>query len=689
MSTKVDFPAMKRAVEARLNNMIKNHDTLLVANVSKDQLWNTYLSSFPEGTNPIYKTRTEHDCNCCKQFVTNVGNIVTIKDGAVTSIWDILVKDGFQQVANALSKLVKGAEIIEPFVADPSFCKFGNNHTKQNLDGKIITWNHFFADMTAFAKRDFASIIGNTKTNAQLFQRGLDTITSDSIDTVLELINQNSLYRGSEFKSNIEQFKKLQDNYNKAPNKNIFIWETIASKMSNASTMANVLGIRNTVIGTLLVDISEGIKDLDVCVRAYEGKVAPQNYQRPTAIATKKMIEQAREKINQLGLQNALVRRYACLTDLNINNLLFVDRNIKPEITMDVFDIVTQETTSKASKSSSTVEEISIDDFVEKVLPTAKKLELLFEQKHQGNLVSLVTSVDPTAQNLFSWNNNFSWSYNGGVADSITERVKAQGGKVQGDLRVSLSWYNLDDLDLSLIEPGGNKIWFGGRKSSRTGGQLDVDMNAGVGTSRNAVENIIYENRSNMPSGKYEVWVHNFCLRENKDVGFEIEIEFDGIVSSIYSDKRLNSGNRIQVCSVNYDAKTRKFEIVDINSSLTSKGGAGREVQVWNIKTANFHRVNAVMLSPNYWNEEGGKGNKHFMFMLDQCRNEEGARGMYNEFLRGDLKEHRKVLEMVGCKMTTENDDSQLSGLGFSSTKKDSFVCRVTGAFTRTLKVNI
>ena len=62
---------------------------------------------------------------------------------------------------------------------------------------------------------------------------------------------------------------------------------------------------------------------------------------------------------------------------------------------------------------------------------------------------------------------------------------------------------------------------------------------------------------------------------------------------------------------------------------------------------------------------------------------------MYNEFLRGDLKEHRKVLEMVGCKMTTENDDCQLSGLGFSSTKKDSFVCRVTGAFTRTLKVNI
>ena len=35
--------------------------------VSKDALWDTYLASFPEGSNPVYKTRTEHDCQCCKQ----------------------------------------------------------------------------------------------------------------------------------------------------------------------------------------------------------------------------------------------------------------------------------------------------------------------------------------------------------------------------------------------------------------------------------------------------------------------------------------------------------------------------------------------------------------------------------------------------------------------------------------------
>ena len=63
--------------------------------------------------------------------------------------------------------------------------------------------------------------------------------------------------------------------------------------------------------------------------------------------------------------------------------------------------------------------------------------------------------------------------------------------------------------------------------------------------------------------------------------------------------------------------------------------------------------------------------------MLDGCRNPEVARGFYNEFLSSDLDKHRKVLEMVGAKMRTDEQEHQLSGLGFSSTKKDSVLVRV------------
>ena len=50
---------------------------------------------------------------------------------------------------------------------------------------------------------------------------------------------------------------------------------------------------RNTVIGTLVQDLSAGV-DLEVAVKSYETKVAPQNYKRPTALITKAMVESAK-----------------------------------------------------------------------------------------------------------------------------------------------------------------------------------------------------------------------------------------------------------------------------------------------------------------------------------------------------------------------------------------------------------
>ena len=57
------------------------------------------------------------------------------------------------------------------------------------------------------------------------------------------------------------------------------------------------------------------------------------------------------------------------------------------------------------------VEEVSIADFIAKVLPTAQSVEALFENRHAGNLVSLIAPVDATARQLFKWSNGFSWPY--------------------------------------------------------------------------------------------------------------------------------------------------------------------------------------------------------------------------------------------------------------------------------------
>ena len=132
------------------------------------------------------------------------------------------------------------------------------------------------------------------------------------------------------------------------------------------------------------------------------------------------------------------------------------------------------------------------------------------------------------------------------------------------------------------------------------------------------------------------------------------------------------------VATIRYSHKAGFVIAESLPSSQTSR-------EVWGLKTQTFQPVNVLMLSPNHWDDRA-VGNKHYFFMIDGCRNDGTARGFFNEFLKADLDKHRKVLEMVGSKMKIEGAE-QLSGLGFSSTMRNSIVCRVKGSFTRTIKI--
>ena len=59
-----------------------------------------------------------------------------------------------------------------------------------------------------------------------------------------------------------------------------------------------------------------------------------------------------------------------------------------------------------------------------------------------------------------------------------------------------------------------------------------------------------------------------------------------------------------------------------------------------------------------------------------------------NEYLNSELTPHRKVFEVLADKMKTPYQEHQLSGLGFSSTMRNSVIVKVDGTFSRTLKVN-
>lgn len=668
----MNFQKFKTAVQKRFAEMVKQGEIFRVE-VDKNVLWETYLKSFPEGTDPIYRERTEHDCNCCKNFIRNIGDAVAIKNGEVMSIWDVTLDDQYQVVADALSALVKSKKVttiyrhFEPRV--------GTDKSFEQLTNGVKNWDHFFITLPrqlVMDKHSIPTFVGDFNSKAQVFDRALREIDMETIDVVLDLIKQNSIYRGEENKFAVEKFKKYKREYEKAKNKEIFAITNIGSEVGS------VTGIRNSAIGTLLTDIASGM-DVDAAVRSFESKVAPTNYKRPTAVVTKKMIEQARDTINQLGLTSALERRYANLTDITVNNILFANRKTKNVLTGDVFDELMGETSTKAVKKSSKVEEIRIEKFISDVLPNIDSMELMVENRHVGNLVSLIAPVDQTAQNLFKWNNNFSWTYNGDVADSIKERVKKAGGSVTGDVCCRLAWHNYDDLDFHMIEPGGYEIYFGNRHyNSPSGGRLDVDMNAGGARSREPVENIFYASKNMMKKGTYNLFVHNFNKREVTGVGFEVELDIMGETYSFVYEKAVKDGERIVVAEIVYDGKS--FTVKGNLSSTT------RSKKVWDIDTLTYVPVDVMMMSPNYWDEQG-VGNKHYFFMLNGCINDGEPRGFLNEYLKTDLDKHRKVLEMVGSKMKAESSVDQLSGVGFSSTIENSVMVRVKGSYTRELKI--
>lgn len=673
----MEFNVFKVAVAKQFERMKKHQ--LFRTGVDKDVLWATYLNSFPEGTNPIYRERTEHDCTCCKQFIRAVGDVVAVINGKVESIWDVMIPEepGYQVVADALSAKVKSQSISDIFLHyEPTA---GTNKSLQQLVDRVITWDHFFINVPKELVRrggDIASALAEPRESKNVLHRGLTELTMDAIDTVLELIGQRSLYRGEEHQESVKKFKRLKVEFDKLTTdaeKHIFSW-------THCLIPGSVARFRNTVIGSLLVDLSAGV-DLEDAVKMFESKVAPTNYKRPKALVTPSMVAKAKAELENLGLTSALDRRYAVLADVTVDNVIYANRDAKKTMNRDVFDEVAATSTKRTGKKTfDKVEEVGIETFLTKILPTAESIEVMFENTHAGNLVSLIAPNDPSAGKLFKWNNGFSWSYNGEVADSIKERVKRAGGSVSGDLCCRLAWFNHDDLDLHMVEPSGYEIYFGNRHTiSPAGGRLDVDMNAGSGQTREPVENIFYNSRKTMKEGVYKLRVNNWARRETTDVGFEVEIDMNGEVLHFAHPNAVANSATVTVAEIEY-TKENGFRLVNsLPHSQTKR-------QVWGLTTQEFHQVNVVMLSPNYWDEHG-VGNKHYFFMLDGAANDGLARGFYNEFLSEELSAHRKVLEMVGSKLALAPAAAQLSGLGFSSTQPASLLCRVKGKFTRVVKI--
>ena len=662
----MDFGSLTTAIAAQYKK-IEAMGTLYVTDVSKEELWDVYLNAFPE--NEVLFENREYDCNTCKKFIKAIANVVYIDNTNVLhTVWDVDVPadSEYLDVIDAMRDLIKSREIVNKFIIRPNITNKGmvglvtntveESNTTLHRDKIGMTFHHLHAEVDkSLIRVEAPTILSKVSSKHISYKNACEAISLDTITLLKDLIS-NGLYRGEEHLPAVIEFEKLLVGYEKASNKNIYLWRTLDGPHRK---------IKSTVIGTLLMNLM--VEDIDAAVGKYESHVAPSNYKRTNAIVTPRMREQHLKIIQDAGIEDSLYKRYAVLSDVSVNDVLFVDSSVSEKMLDGIAGLMVKGTSKKVVLGKN-IQDISLGEFISDVLPKAHSISLLLENKHRGNLVSLIAPKVVDAPNIQAWNNNFSWAYIGGVADSMQQLVKAAGGDITGDLRFSIQWNEArmdeaNDLDAHCVDPYCH-IMYSKKSCSKSGGSLDVDIT--TPGNEVAVENITYPTTMSMPDGTYEFTVVNYWGINIR--GFRAEVE---ILGDIFEYDYPTSVTRdVKVATVTLESG--KFTIEHhLEPTISSK-------EIWGIKTQELHKVTSIMYSPNYW-EGGMVGNKHTFFMLEGCVNPDAVRGLYNEHLHPKFRDIRKSIDMLAPMLMCEPTPEQISGIGISSTKVDEFLFVVRG----------
>ena len=663
--TKTNFDAFRDKVKANFDEMCAK--PLFHMNYDKDTIWSTYLDSFPPGMNEVYLVRRHYDCQTCKNFICNIGTVANINDDmSLRTVWDGDFGE-FQPVADAMKAYLNSLSIKNRY-----YTGIGLFGEKQNVrllsQGLAVTFPHFYAKVpNALVSQGarLAQIRGDSLTSHEVLESSVELISEHAIESVLDMIETGTLYRGSEWKGALTAFRNLHkacEKYKENPVlKDRCLWYYTATE-SGAVTR-----IKNHSIGTLLIDLTEGMKE-DKAMKKYESIMAPSNYKRPKPVFTENMLEKAKVKLTEMGYIDSLPRRFATMDDISIGDVLFRNRDVPKED--DVFEQMKAEAKAKPIDKEK-LDSYRMHTFIEEVLPNVQSMEILFDDSLRGNLCSLIAPQNADSKSMFKWDNGFSWAYTGNTADSdLKKRVEEAGGKVDGVLRFSIQWNDRmktgDDLDAHCLTPRKTRIYFNSKFDPVTKGNLDVDVR--YPGAKVAVENIVFPYKHNLDPGEYVFGVHNYACRGQND-GFRAEIEFAGQIYRFDYPEFIPQDWFQPVAAVTYH-KNGTFTLKPLIPLKESNQS------VWGLKTNTFIPVSMMCLSPNYWGNNR-IGNKHYMFMLNGCRNEEEPYGFYNEYLNQELDENRKVMEALAGKMRCKAEGEQLSGLGFSSTAGSEFIMKI------------
>jgi hypothetical protein len=658
-------------IDPRVQHLLKT-GMLFKLKVEDDSAWLSYLGAFESA-----EERQSHTCNCCKSFIRNFAMVVSLdENGNRYTIWDVNPGGLYQKPCEELQKLAMTLPIEGVYT--PVQATFSSDTTRATTpEGQIISWNHFYVKIpqSQMLSPTRASHFNSGK---DVFLRGLQEIPTSILQLIVDLVAQGSLRDGPAYINKVQAFLKASKEFNKLPadKRNDWAWSKVRED--------GLVRFRNEVIGTLAVALSEG-EDLTSACLSFNKKVDPANFKKATVPVTPQQRKDAIKLVDELGCEASFLRRPARLGDVIGSEILYANSVAGEVVPVSIFDNIK---TTKGPRSKSILEgavEIGIEKFMKEILPTTTGIKVFLDNQHEGNLFTMFC---PTVEspNIFNYNNNFSFTTSGNLAgkSAIAQAVKDQGGQT-GVLRTSIMWSDElsasddSDLDLHCTEPNGERIYFGHKKSLKTGGNLDIDIRVPSSHKRNGhkvVENITFPALNKMVDGVYKFFVNQFSA--NNSQGFSAEIEVEGVIYSYSYPNAVQQNKNVQIAEVTLEKG--KFSIKHLlKESAQSK-------VLYGLETQEFHQCSLVCLSPNHWGENK-VGNKHYMFALKGCKADRPLRTFHTVDLHAKLEPIRKVIDYLGYEVQVTPEGDQLSGLCFNATVRDSVYVEVAGSHKRIMKL--
>jgi hypothetical protein len=666
-----EFPGLLAAVQRRF--AAHREGPLFFTAVTG--LWRVFLDNIPQ------RLQQHYTCNACRHFVERFGSLVTIDaQGRLTSaLWGEAPAE-FERAFTSLAAAVTAAEVDGVLV--PATRVLGTAASPATLEGKV--WTHLSVEVPR-AHANLLLSAGQAKAERKedwrMLSRGLAEFPQELVARAHALLNSGTLYRSEKCIGAATWLLELHQALAavKAPRqRDALVWRAAAT------APAGFTHVRSSMIGTLLEDLASGL-DSAAIKRRFDEKMAPSQYARAQAAPAAGNIAQAEKVITALKATGALARRYARMSDLA--SFLWRPRPTQPAAQPgSVFGHLTPKSPAPSDKLALPKQTLTWEKFARTVLPEALTIEAQVPAGSE-RFMALVTAESPDAPPILQWDaedrrNPTSWYYHAGIDAEMKRRVEGAGGQYEGvDIRASLLWNNRNDLDLHVITPRGEHIYFGSKKSG-CGGWLDVDMNV-RGETTTPVENIRWA-RGAAPRGHYRIYVQNYRFHEpgQQPTPYMVEVEISGEIyhfNGVVSPGR-QTGAASDVTVLEFDHEPGRPLTHKPRQAVPPPQGTNQ----WNVGAGAWVAVTGVVASPNLWGERPlVQHGRHTFFLLKGCRDTTSGlgRGFFTETLRSEFHAIRATLEAFNRTATIAGaDEAEACGLGMTDQKPWDLLLRVTTA---------